>query len=454
MTRVIFGRLPLLFFSLPFSELGFRYDCERNQWNHCHLFNFTENSGARDDQSDSSEDDYMWGPLPPQLEQNNIRGHQPDSDKDDDCVQGSLPPRLEQSNATSLHHELPTSHCDADGEMADNLLPEQNGDRTPHPETNSGPTQGLLPMHGTTVDHPAEASSFNSNAHLSQLHHAQNDAPPRLVSVWNDVCGFFYSRYGTIFISNKQDASKHGMWSARLGMKGTPPTSIVELYDSLMKGSWPPGVCDLSPELGDSNPFPAQSPDTALCVDRISNAEGYLITVARRQDVRWKLLIRDPLTLLQIKREGWDCDPHALVVNLIEKGIPFQVLNPGKLEGTQFYDHPGPVVHQIGKEPQYVDYLAYRQELGAFFAHYPHAYAAALSAGGILWRIAMDVLPPPHESDITRRFHPNGCTSSVINGKKYWSPKLTVLEEDVIVGVYKWAVCKSTHNNSSDTRCS
>ena len=419
--------IPFSFFSLPFSESGLRYDCERNQWNHCSHFNFTENAGAQGHGSDNDDDD-----------------------DDDDYMRGPLPHQLEQNDAGSLHQEPPATHCNADSQMVDDFLSEQsnagssNSDgHMPRPKVNNALTEAALPSSGNAVDHPAEAPSFNSGAHLSQLLRAQCDAPSGLVSVWNSMGDFIYGRYGAAFISDKKDTSKHDTWSARLGIKGTPPHSVVELYDGFMKGSWGNGICDLSLDPSDSCLFLPRSPGTALRTSRISNPQGYLITVVRGRNVDWKLLIRDPLTLVQIEREGWNLDPHALIITLIKKGVPFQILNPRKLEGAQFYDHPGPVTHPFGKEPQYIDFLEYRQELGAFFAHYPHAYAAALSAGGILWRITMDVLPIPDEFDITRQFHPSGCISLTIDGEKYWSPQLTRLEEDVIVGVYKWAVCKA-----------
>ena len=368
------------------------------------------------------------------------------------------PPQPGQDDTTSLHRKLSTSHCDTVSQMVDDSPPEQSDagspssdSLVPHPDTSNDLAQGPPPVCGDAADHCAEAPSFNHDAHLRQLLRAQDDGLSGLASVWKDIGDFFYSRYGATYVSNEQDISKASTWSMRLGMKGPPPTSIVELYSCFIQGSWPPGMCDLSPDLNDSSQPFNRSPNPVLHVSRISSPESHLITVACERDVRWKLLIRDPLTLLQIEREGWDGDPHTLIINLIKKGIPFQVLNPGRLEDAQFYDHPGPVVHPVGRDPQYVDYLAYRQELGAFFAHYPHAYAAALSAGGILWRIAMDVLPLPHESDITRRFHPNGCVSLTINGEKYWSPRLTLLEENLIAGVYKWAVCKSTRDSSSET---
>ncbi|KAF9790312.1 hypothetical protein BJ322DRAFT_1017056 [Thelephora terrestris] len=93
--------------------------------------------------------------------------------------------------------------------------------------------------------------------------------------------------------------------------------------------------------------------------------------------------------IFQIDWEGWDHNPDNLVVNLALR----------------------------------------------FFQAYPHTYAAALSAGGVLWKIAMDVLPPPQESDITRLFHLEACSEALVNGVHYWTPDLTEAQEDVVIGV-------------------
>jgi len=51
----------------------------------------------------------------------------------------------------------------------------------------------------------------------------------------------------------------------------------------------------------------------------------------------------------------------------------------------------------------------------------------------------VEVLPLPAEGEIVRPFHPQACTEHTIDGQRYWSPKLTLEEEEEIVGVYKWA---------------
>jgi hypothetical protein len=72
-----------------------------------------------------------------------------------------------------------------------------------------------------------------------------------------------------------------------------------------------------------------------------------------------------------------------------------------------------------------------------------------LCAGGILWRIAVDTLPLPSEDDIVGLFHPTTCVSRLIEGVKHWTPRLTDKEEQILVGVYKWAESKWSYAASS-----
>jgi hypothetical protein len=491
--------LPLFSFSF-FSESASRYDCERDEWNHCYEFNFTENARARgwepiEDDDDDDDDEYTWGgdkyiceveessevegsrganeyaqrvDEPPKGDKGHVWGDPPEQwGVLGDCVWnydaldswGTLPLQP-KTDAASLHSEHSASHREVDVQMVDDPLPPQpeQTDTVPlHGEHSAShrevdvqmvndppPPQPEQTDAGSHNEHPTPVP-FDSRAQLEQLRSEQRNTSSELVSVWNDAGEFFRKRYGLLEVSSDEAADMQRVWSTGLGLTlGAPSTSIVQLYNSFGEGAWPPNICDASPNVDPRDSLLIRSPGATLRISGVPDLGAYVVTLGGPREVDWRLLIQDPLTLLQIEREGWDRDQDTLVVNLIKKGIPFQILNPQKLEGAEFYDHLGPIVHPTGRAPEYVDYLAYRQELGDFFARYPHAYAAALSAGGILWRIAVDVLPMPDESDITRQFHPAGCISLLVNGVKYWTPKLTVQEEEVVVGIYKWAVCKST----------
>jgi len=166
---------------------------------------------------------------------------------------------------------------------------------------------------------------------------------------------------------------------------------------------------------------------------------GYMVAIQDGQPRPWRLLISDPLTVVQIEREVWCLGGGGLVTNLLKKGIPFEVLHTECHEATTFLPSPGPVLHPTEKEPHLADYFAYRHDLVDFFRTYPHAHAAALCAGGILWRTAVDVLPLPCEDAVIGPFHRAASISRKIDGDMYWTPRLTGKEERVVVGVYRWA---------------
>ena len=295
------------------------------------------------------------------------------------------------------------------------------------------------------VDEPQEPPPFNSSALLQRLGSSQDYHPSGTLTIhWEAANHFLKKRYGFDETSEETSEGTPDNWVMILGIKkGTPSRDLVQLYESFTAGVWPELICDLSPDLAPTSHFPARSLKRAFNIAYTSL--GYVLTLVR--DVDWRILIKDSLTILQIEREGWD-SPVNLVSELVMSGVPFQILHTHTLEDGEFYRHRGPAIHPTGKAPNHLDYLAYRQELPQFFKDHPHAYAAALSTGGILWRIAMDVCPPPEEQDLTRSFHREGCSSFAIDGISYWTPVLNTKEEDFIAGVYRWAACKLVHDTS------
>ena len=556
----IYGKVATFPRFIPFAYPGLRYDCERNEWNHCEEFNFTDHAGPLQSDDEDDEDEYRWGePVhsqrvenpphrvepndqmvdypPSEQAQTNLPHdqHSPpeyhalldeEDEEDDDeeyCLKyvwgdGARPrwvekpvehsphriephgrvvghPPLEQTQvetadqilgeplpeqtqvetADQIHGEplseqtqvetadqilgepfpeqvqvdLPHhehfSHVKADDMVLDEPLPEQVQVASPHDEHPPSHVEASDQVpDGDDMDGTADLRPppFNSDAHLHQMKSVQYQDDSGASNRWEDGGDFLYKRYGLVETSGETSTKKRDLWTRTLGLKRMVPScNLVTFHDSILCGAWPDIICDLSAGLTKAASLPPRSPDAAIDISLTSS--NYLITLGR--DVDWKLLIKDPLTILQIKREGWDCDSHALVLNLVEKGIPFQVLNCRVIKDPDFYDHKGPVIHPTGKSPTLIDYLAYRHELAEFFRHCPHAYAAALSAGGIMWRLAVDVLPFPHEDDLTRPFNGMGCTSVTVNGIRYWSPKLTIREEDFIAGLFKWSTCKLEH---------
>ena len=93
---------------------------------------------------------------------------------------------------------------------------------------------------------------------------------------------------------------------------------------------------------------------------------SFIITIGGKEPRPWKLLISDTLTILQLETELWCSDGNGLVINLVKKGIPFEVLYPVLHERRPFPAHPGPELHPTGKEPYLPDYFTYHHNLVDF----------------------------------------------------------------------------------------
>jgi len=277
---------------------------------------------------------------------------------------------------------------------------------------------------------------FNNQHILQAVVASQPSVDRDLTDSWSDPVEFLRKRYGLVELSGQVDHGRDPKFSLGLGLcKGPIDTSAISLFESVVQPAHLPYECDLSHSyMPAEDVFPHRSPNSTLTICPIK--EGYLVTVNSGTVCPWKLLVNDPLTLLQIEREGWHLQRDGLVVNLIRKGLPFQILYPSCQSST-----PPPSTPSASHEgsPTYADYLTYCHYVANFFRLHPHAHAAALCAGGILWRIAIDALPPPAEHQIIRPFHLGGCTQHIVNGQHYWTPTLSEGEQEKIVGVFKWA---------------
>lgn len=259
-----------------------------------------------------------------------------------------------------------------------------------------------------------------------------------LLDIWLDGEEFFEKRYGVKpsgMLEDPPDRVYKGV-----GLPGPRvDLAVVQLWGAIaVQNPMLVDACDLSPQYEpEGSEFPNRSPRSVLNVS-LSDSGSYIVA-AVDGNRRWKLLIEDPLTILQIEREGWDLQANNLVPNLIRKGLPLKILYPVNQGGTVFHPHNGPIVHPPGKSPVLVDYLSYQLDLVDFFKFYPHAHVAALCSGGILWRIAVDVLPIPDVHDLIRPFPPECCEPCNISGEQYWTPCLSTFDAEMIVGVYKWS---------------
>jgi hypothetical protein len=208
------------------------------------------------------------------------------------------------------------------------------------------------------LHHIPNAPSFHNDAVTNHLRNDRFNVEDWLTTMWRDAEDFLAKRSGLIELSRTPSTEKT-FWSKKMGLEtGQPDENVVHLYNAVVSHrSWPPIICDLSPETTlTPHVFPSQNPNNILTIT-FTNF-GYLVDIRDGVTRPWKLLISDPLTLLQIERENWCSDGDNLVVNLIKKGIPFQILHETTLKSGSFYEHTGPILHPTGKDPRLVDYFA------------------------------------------------------------------------------------------------
>ena len=282
--------------------------------------------------------------------------------------------------------------------------------------------------------------TFNDEPQVRALKSAQFSPDRGLTDPLLDS-GDFLLKYWGLRIAGEEDNTPDERPPMRLGIPiGMGDVSVRQFLGHVMEGTpLPlPAEWDLSPNFSPvGGEFPQKPLTTVLRIESLGLTE-YLLTITDKDTRPWKILIDNPMVLLQIERERWHLQGDGLVSNLVRKGLPFQILYPSRQADAIFYPHNGPVIHPEGREPTRVDYLTYCLDVAQFFKLYPHAHVAALCSGSILWRIAIDVLPIPAEHHLIRPFHPCCCRERVIQGTRYWTPQISAVDEEIIVGMYKW----------------
>lgn len=152
--------------------------------------------------------------------------------------------------------------------------------------------------------------------------------------------------------------------------------------------------------------------------------------------MRWRStnqLVALPLQLVEI---GWHLKSDGPVRDLVKKGSGSESSTRNVRTApcsTQIRVRLS--TQQAKVQPTSTTLPANCIQVAEFFKFNPHAHAAAPCTGGILWRIFIDVLPMPSEEDLLRPFHPQGCDLTMVDGQRYWSPRLTEEDKETIAGV-------------------
>ena len=158
----------------------------------------------------------------------------------------------------------------------------------------------------------------------------------------------------------------------------------------------------------------------------------------------WTLLLRDPITVMQIFRRHNGSTIYNSLRHLLYYGIPFSTTIPKDMlpPPLPFRGVPTLGWRPVGHRVKPSEYTFYHDQLLYFFKQ-PYSHAA-FGMGGIVWRLARAMV----NDDFTDSLVMNGPSDSVgnsysterfTNGSILCDDSLTEQELDFICGVYKIA---------------
>jgi hypothetical protein len=215
-------------------------------------------------------------------------------------------------------------------------------------------------------------------------------------------------------------------------------------FSSLVAHQVPTILCDLMPEcpgtLG-SQELNAIKIRRVVLVDRhIVSAETVWYEVDSNPNLnlarpRWLLFVKTAESALECIRRKWGPRVEDVARSLLEKGIPFTT----RVSLLRPLEEPLPPPINLGWRyrtyaPDHLDYKAYERRRNTLLSQ-PRGRVALLT-GGIVWRLAMEVLSPDMVLVGPTPGEYGNYVSSRDDHRILWDEELTDGERDLVCGVY------------------
>lgn len=296
--------------------------------------------------------------------------------------------------------------------------------------------------------------------------------PDSVVLLYETAEDLFWLHYGILSLpsnyqlpaslKNKYKKMNHpaniksvlGHWAEDILPEGGAKRFDVTTYIAFLTTPPQPGtaaslVPGLSDTVGPATKYPYSCQrwvqvETGL----IAGSVWYIVTPSNLVDgdSDWVVAVRDPLTVNQILRERFSSSTDQLVSLLVQKGVAFKTLCP--------YPRPYDLMWPAPDMPMFTDKVALGMGVRidpekSFTVSDYYRYMrtrdevlrgcdgrAALLAGGILWRLAMDGMGSDAASDGPGQY-PTKKNYFEFNGRPYVDDVLSQHQEDVICGVYQ-----------------
>jgi len=230
------------------------------------------------------------------------------------------------------------------------------------------------------------------------------DTPAQLPGEDTSDLGFLYRRYGFLTVkptsipANMLELSK----AAARRITGLKSDGLDDglgyagsFITSVLGGQLPDGHCDLTPTSPDNEQFSSSQWGVIDRVSRVTvpdNLGGALFACTPR-DNRNKILIHNPLTVIEMGRMKVQTYRTSIVDYLLRNGSQFTILSeePQDMDTSNVHILTFPV-RPMSWVADVQDYQIYMSRLKTFLTQRPHVAAAALTRGGIAWQLTQEVL--------------------------------------------------------------
>jgi hypothetical protein len=299
------------------------------------------------------------------------------------------------------------------------------------------------------ADGPPDDVEGEEEGGVMEQWYTEPDAPTNIQIGGSDPLEFLYSRYGFLSVEPTtlpdtiipfDKANIYRVVGLGECNSGVVSEHLNYFISSVLREQIPAGHCDLS-ETSPPNEMlsgKASIRGTVFLLQSLDlSAEGVyaFVGIPGKSPL---LVVHDPLSVLQLMRAEIPLELRAELQCLLNNGSRFTVLYPRTQTFTpkRFQMLPNPMRRE-GWKPTSEDFRAYRSRLASFFLDRPYVVAAALSRGGIAWRIALEVIGDENTIDTLLDTHPDQRCPVKVNQGSYWCHELDEGEWFYLVGGYE-----------------
>ena len=262
---------------------------------------------------------------------------------------------------------------------------------------------------------------------------------------------FLYQRYGflptqptapptTILLSTRSKSRVHRLFGLDAESSGKPPEYLDAFCTSILQRELPAGHCDLSSACPPGEMFAGRRliRDTVVFSQISCISDEGVFVFLNNPNESTLLAIHDSLSVLHLVRVGIHMELEAELQFLTKNGCRFTLLYPNvqPLAPPKYYPFTFPL-RQPKWKPDAEDHRAYMSRLATFFSERPNVVAAALSRGGIAWRIVLEVIGLKGSVEKLLDTCPDQrCLVSTAQGRR-WCHELDEGEWFYLVGGYE-----------------